>query len=123
MNRLNIATSKKLLHSKLEFTPKLMKPLKVLYNVGYLYRYLVRVEGGKKYVYLSTLRYKNVPFFGYIRLVTTRSRKHRISYKALLKVTQPLKSSIMILSTSIGLITHKEAIRKKIGGDILFVIL
>ena len=123
MNRLNIAASKRLLHTKLEFTPKLMIYVSILYSIGYLHRYLIKHEGTKKFLYLSILRYKNTPFFGYIKLVTTKSRKHRISYRALVKLRRPLQTSIMILSTSTGLITHHEALKRRIGGDILFIVL
>jgi ribosomal protein S8 len=47
----------------------------------------------------------------------------RISFKALLVLTTNTYASHLILNTPKGLITHREAIRHRVGGVLVAVIL
>lgn len=47
----------------------------------------------------------------------------RISFKALLVLTTNTYASHLILNTPKGLITHREAIRHRVGGILVAVIL
>lgn len=62
------------------------------------------------------LFYKSQPFFKSVRLVSSSSRKYTLSLKSLIILQKSLKSSILILSTPKGILTHKEAIKFKVGG-------
>lgn len=66
--------------------------------------------------------YKNTPHYKNIRYVSTPSKKHIISLQALLILTSSIRASILILSTSYGLMTHTEALRLKTGGIIMCVL-
>ena len=80
------------------------------------------INRGKKLVKISPFIYKKSPFFKSIRLVSTPSKAFTIKLSTL-RVLQPsLGQSLMILETTNGLITHREALKLKISGRILCVI-
>jgi len=74
------------------------------------------------FVKFTILFYNNKSFFKSVRLITTASRKYAISLHALRILNSTLKSSILILSTSKGIITHKQAIKFKVSGLLLCVL-
>jgi len=74
------------------------------------------------FITFSVFLYRNSTFFYKVRPVSTSSKKFFLSYRALKMISTNLKSTLIILSTSKGLISHKEALYLKIGGLILFVI-
>jgi len=75
-----------------------------------------------KLIRFSVLLYKGTPFFKGVRLVSSPSRRHTISLTALRVAAVPLGASTLILSTSRGLISHREALRLGTGGLILCVV-
>lgn len=95
----------------------------MLYKVGAIKNFLI-VKDAKnmKKIILSPSFYKNSSFYKNIRYVSTPSKKHTISLKALKLLQTALKASIIILSTPYGLITHKEAVKFKTGGIIICVL-
>jgi ribosomal protein S8 len=73
-------------------------------------------------VKLSPFFYKNTPFFKGLRLVSTPSKRFNIKLRTLQILEKSLGETIVILETSHGIITHRDALRLKIGGKILFVL-
>ena len=71
---------------------------------------------------MSVPFYKKMPFFKSIRLISTPSKKHRLSLKSLNLLNKTLKASVLILSTDKGILTHREALKFKIGGLALCVV-
>jgi ribosomal protein S8 len=68
------------------------------------------------------LFYRNIPFFNSVRLVSTLTRKYIVKYKALKIIKQSIGTSTLVLSTDKGLITHREALKLRKGGILLYVI-
>jgi ribosomal protein S8 len=75
-----------------------------------------------KKIKVSPLFYKDSSFFKKVKLVSTPSKTFSINLNSLRIVAHSLGTTIVILETSRGLLTHKEALNQKIGGRILFVI-
>jgi len=57
-----------------------------------------------------------------MQLISTISKKFTISVKALTILDKSLKNSILLIETSRGIITHKEALRRHLGGLLLCLI-
>jgi ribosomal protein S8 len=92
----------------------------MLYKVGAIKNYvLVKNEKKINKIILTPSFYKNAPFYKNIRYVSTPSKKHTVTLKALRLLLTALRASILILSTPYGLVTHREAIRLKTGGVII----
>jgi ribosomal protein S8 len=127
-NCLNLIIAKKTTKIKVTFTQKHLKFIKLLHSIGCINKYYIasktkkNSKSSKSYIYISTPFYKNSSFFKSVRIVSTSSKKHSISLKALKIIQNSLGSSIMLLSTPHGLITHKKAIQLQTGGYILCMV-
>lgn len=73
----------------------------------------------RKFITFSVTYYKGTPFFKGVRVVTTPSRQHNVSLTALTVINVSIGSSIMLISSSKGLLTHKQALSRGVGGQIL----
>lgn len=132
VNHLNLAISRKKLRIKLKYTRKTHQLVKTLFTIGYISNYIVITEGSnssnitdnfnkKTWMYINTVFYKQTPFFKSLRLVSTPSKKHTTTLKALKVINLSIKSSVVILSTPYGIIDHREALRIGTGGTILCI--
>jgi len=74
------------------------------------------------FVKLAPFFYKNSTFFRGVRLISTPSKLFFIKLSALNIIEKSLGSTVLLLSTSRGLITHKEALKLGLGGIALFLI-
>lgn len=126
VNMVNLTISRKEGKTKLVLTRKTYPLIKLLHKLGCINRFIVLGNIGKnpniKYIVLNALFYKGVPFFRGLRLVSTPSKKHTITLKALHVVNTHLKASTLILSTPLGLMGHREALSLKTGGFIVAIL-
>ncbi len=140
INHINIALSKKQFYSSIIFTKNSLLLIKALYKTSYINNYIITKNnnlvnakltkqngfGIKKLnrtrIKFSILYFKNKSFFKSIRLISTPSRRHTITLRALKLASLSMKSSIILLSTNKGIIDHNEAIRLRVGGTILCVL-
>jgi ribosomal protein S8 len=75
------------------------------------------------YIKFTIFFYKNLPFFKKILNISTLSKSFYITYKTLKLLRTVFKSSLIILSTPYGLVSHKEATSIGSGGKIIYIIL
>lgn len=125
-NHVHFALAQKNPHTKIIYTKKILNIVKVLVEAGCINHFLITRSVNNtvmKYnISLTILFYKNIPFFSSFRLLSTPTKKFTITYKALQTLAPSLGSSTLILSTSFGLITHSQALKKHIGGLLLFIV-
>lgn len=121
-NHVNIALARKNLKSTIIYTKQAIKLINVLHRIGFLKNYVVLRKNNSFFIRFTIFFYKNTTYYHNIRLISTPSRRFFISLKALHKLKYATRSSVYILSTSKGLITHDEAILYKIGGLLLCAI-
>lgn len=121
----NLAIKKKHAQTTVRYSKHAHQLLRLLYQSGCVNNYIIHWGvfrfKPRKFITFSITHYKNTPFFGNVRVVTTPSRQHSISLKTLTIINTSFKSSIMILSSPQGILTHKEAIRRKVSGQILAI--
>jgi small subunit ribosomal protein S8 len=122
ISHINLALSKKLSSSTIIFSNKILSLVRILYKFGCIYKFNIFTKNNKKFIKFTCFFYKNKPFFKGIRLISTSSRKYYISLKALMIVHKSLNSSILILSTPKGIISHYEAIKMRVGGLLLCIL-
>jgi len=96
--------------------------MKLFLKIGLINSFFIIKKKNFYYIKYSMFFYKNTTFFKKIKQLSSQSRKFTISYKALLVINRCIKSSIFILETSYGILTHKEALKKHTGGFLLFYI-
>lgn len=93
--------------------------LKKLQEIGYVKGY--EVEGDVIKTMQIQLSYdKGVPAVTDVQLVSKPGKREYVSYKDLKTVMSGMGYSI--LSTPKGIMTHKEARKNKLGGELLFLI-
>jgi small subunit ribosomal protein S8 len=93
---------------------------KTLEQAGYVANVQKRVVGKRTMLELE-LKYKNnLPAITDFRIVSKPSRRLYTSYSELKPVKQNF--GISVLSTSAGIMSNREARRKKVGGEHLFQI-
>ena len=127
-----LVTSKN--HSKtIPSTKKNLKLIKALFNVGAINHYtiiksnrgattLLKKNMVKFFIKFSIFHFKNSPFYKTIRLVTTQSKTFSITLDTIKLITPLFKTSVFILSTPLGLLTHTEALKLGTGGLILYIL-
>ena len=125
-NHVHFALAQKNPQSKVIYTRKTIMIVKVLAEIGCIHRFLVsgsiHKKSSKYTIWLTIFLYNNTPFFKSFRLLSTPSKHYTISYKALRILSTSIGASTIILSTSSGLITHKEALERHTGGLLLFIL-
>ena len=129
VNHLNLAISRKKLFIKIKYTKKTLSLVKALHKIGYISNYSVIVKAPTKWdsylsqasIVINLIFFKNTPFFKSLRLISTPSKKHTVSLRALNVINTSVKSSMIIVSTPYGVIDHKEAIRIGTGGTLLCI--
>lgn len=119
INHVNITLSRKRLYTKIRYTKKTIQLIHILHKIGFLKNYLVQKIHKRKIISFTIFFYKNTAYYHHIRLVSTQSKKFFISLNALRKLQYSTKNSIFLLSTSLGIITHHEALERNIGGLLL----
>lgn len=119
---MNLSLGKQLPNGLLTFTKVNYKVIKVVHKLGLVDNIWVLYKGKNRFIRYSFLFYKNRPFFHKIKNVSTSTKKYFISLHSLRIMTRYTKSTIIILSTSKGIMTHLNALRFGLGGIILYTI-
>lgn len=122
--RLNLTVAKRLHKQKLIFSKKVFRIIKVLFRLGFIHKYLIVFNTNKvpTHVWVTFFFYRNTPFFKTLRIVSTPSKKFYISATSLRVLNKVTKWSVILLSTSIGVISHAEALKRNIGGLIIGIV-
>lgn len=94
---------------------------KVLKKEGFLEDYKEEKEGNKKIISAKIMYNKRTPRFIDMFIISKPSLRKYIGAKNIKDIEKRGKRTLVI-STSQGVMTGKEAIKKGIGGEILFAI-
>lgn len=124
INNVNLILSKKKLKSYIRFSIKNYRLIRILLRSGIIQNYILifSKKNNQFLIKFNVSFYKTKPFFSSLRLVSTNSKTFFISLVALKKLISFSSSTVYILNTSRGLISHFEAIKHRLGG-IIFCIL
>lgn len=125
-NHLHFSLQQVFKFNKIMYSQHVLVLVKVLDRIGFIHKFLIINKEFKyqqiKQILITMFFYKNTPFFKSCCIVSTSSKNVFISIKALRLLKLILGSSIVVLSTSSGVITHRKALHFGIGGRILYVL-
>lgn len=121
INHLNLLCSTKRRWSLIKYNKKTLNLLKIFKKLGFVSSFLI-ISSSKKLLKISPFFYRKHIFFSSVKLISTPSKVFTVKSKTLTILNRSLGGTIIILETSRGLITHKEAIKLKIGGRLLCVL-
>lgn len=120
MNGINIHASRKTFRITLHYSRKALVLLKTLYRLGAVGNYFFSKNfKNEKLLNIYPTYYKLLPLSKRFTMLSRPSHTLFISCKALKLLKKRTGSATYLLSTSIGLLTHQQAIRKKIGGALI----
>lgn len=126
INHLNILLSRKQKCIQILLTKKTLRLIRSFYKNAVIKNYIIIEKTHKnkkrKYIRFNGLFFKNESYFKGARLVSTPSRKHTISLRGLSLLKRSSGTSIIMLETSRGIVSHIDAIKMGVGGLILCVI-
>ena len=94
VNRLNLAIARKKLFIRIVHTKKTLSLVKVLFKIGYISNYSIinsslqnninkTGNSSNGYIYINLVFFKHTPVFKSLRLVSSPSKKHVTTLKAL----------------------------------------
>jgi len=119
MNHFKIATNQKRLYFDVHLTARSLPLLYLLYDLNIVRRY-IKLTGSFYRVYPAYSIYRNRTRF--IKTYFKSSHYLTIPLFILHKVRLSRPFSYLVLETSAGILTHKEAIRYKLGGRLIMTI-
>lgn len=105
----------------IKYNKKILNLLYILNKVGYLNSFII-LSKSKKLIKLSPFFFRKTVFFKKVRLISTSTKYFSIKLNSLKLLSTSLGGTLLILETSSGLITHKEALKKNISGKLLCIL-
>jgi len=102
---------------------KCLTILDLLYKEGYISGF--QQDPKNKYKIIVLLKYssQNVPSVSYVQQISTQGFRVYLSVSLLWQIKKLNQEKVTyIISTPYGIITDKEALDKKVGGELLFKI-
>jgi ribosomal protein S8 len=125
-NHLNFSAIQVAKFNRLFFSTSTYMLIKVLQEIGFIYKFLIITKNKPRLVFreilITMFFYKQSPFFKSCSLVSTPSKSFFITLKALRILKINLNQSVLILSTTKGVITHFKALSLNVGGLLLYVL-
>lgn len=120
VNHINFSIITRRRWTLLKCNKKMLCLLQLLRRIGIINSFiLIRFWKFPLIIKLSPLFYKNSTFFNNIRLMSTPSKRFNVKLKTLKIMDISIGKSLIILETSRGFMTHKEALRLGISGKLL----
>ncbi len=119
INHINLLLRTKKRYTLLKYTKKSIYLILIFKKVGLINTYIVL---NNKHIKISVNIFKKSHFYKGVKLISTSSKVFNINYKSLFLLTKSLNETLLILETSKGLLTSKEALKHRIGGKLLCIL-
>lgn len=119
LNLININKLKKNLSFFIIFTKKNYNTIKVLKNFNIIHDFKLIKKNNFNFIKINLFFYKNKTICHNLKIISRPAKIFTISYKSLLLLNKKSGSSIFLISTTKGIVSHQEAIKLKIGGVLI----
>lgn len=116
---INYGIKTKKLYINIPFHKSILIILNIFVNDGYLYGFNFFEKNNKLFLKIKLKYYHNHNIFLSVKNISTSSHKIYWSFNQLKYYLNLNRNINYILSTNKGLISHKEAIKQKVGGLIV----
>jgi ribosomal protein S8 len=116
INAVNLAASHRDLKYKILCTRKVLRFIKIFRHINYITRFAIIKQNNQLYVAISPFYFRGQKPFKSFRLVSKPSRAYYVSLEALRLLNKRSGGTIYLISTSHGIVTSLEAVKKKISG-------
>lgn len=119
VNHIKLNSARKNLKFILPYTKKSFLFLNFLKHINYIYKFKIFLKDNKLNFLIFLYYFNQLSLVKNFKILSKPSKSYFVTLKSLILLSKRTHSSIFILSTSKGFLTHKEAIKKKIGGIML----
>ena len=120
VNSINIHASHKNFRIIIHYSRKTLILLKALYHLGSVGNYYFSTnQKNEKLLNIYPTYYNLLPLSKHFRMLSTPSHTLFVSYKALRLLQKRVGVATYFISTSFGILTHQQAIKKKTGGALI----
>ena len=120
VNSINIQASHKTLKITIHYSRKALILLRTLYTLGSVGNYYLSQNTKKeKFLNIYPTYYNLLPLSKHFKMLSTPSHTLFISHKALRLLNKRVGGASYLISTPRGILTHRQALKKKIGGAII----
>lgn len=119
VSRIKVAISSKHLYCIIPYSKLAVKLLDQMIFTGYIYGYNYINVDSHLSIKIKLKYYHNKPLINHIKLLSKPSRKLYWTYKKLQNYLNSNKGSIILLSTNNGILNSDQALKLKIGGEVL----
>lgn len=113
---LNINVLHKNLIFKINYTKKIINFVNVLKKFNIIHKFIIIKNNNRFFIKIYIFYYKNKKIGSNFKLISKPSKSFPISLKALKLLSLRSGNSIFLISTPEGILSHQNAIKKKIGG-------
>ena len=103
---ININTKRRSLTFYIKYVTKIHTLIKLFKKINFINNYQIVLKKNKFFLKISPFYYKNINLTQYFKLISTPTKFYYISLKSLNLLRKRSGSSIYLLSTSKGIITH-----------------
>jgi ribosomal protein S8 len=121
-NHFQINSSKKSLYFQILYTKKVFNLVRVFKKLGLIRSFFIIKNKNFYYIKIFNCFYKKFPVCSYWKILSTPSKSFHISLKALRLLHNRTQNSVYLLSTTRGVITHLDALKFQIGGQLVLFI-
>jgi ribosomal protein S8 len=116
LNNLNIHTSDKRLVFDLNYTTKSLNFVKILKTLSLINKFFVYTRKERLYIKIYAYYFRNINLVKKFKLISKPSKSFYVSLKALTLLNKRSGSSIFLISTSKGMMSHKMALKQNLSG-------
>lgn len=116
LNAIKVAYNNKLSYTTVPYNKYLVSLLNNFLHINYIKDYTIK----DKYIHIN-LNDNCLNFWKNAKIISTNSKKYYITYKKLHLMTKYDFTTVVFLHTSKGILTSQQAIKNRIGGQILFI--
>jgi ribosomal protein S8 len=119
LNLININKLKKNLYFFVIFTKKNYYFVKILKKFNVIHDFKLIKKNNFNFIKISLFFYKNKNICSNLKIISRPAKTFLISYEALKLLNKKSGSSVFLISTDKGILSHHEAIKLKIGGSLI----
>lgn len=123
VNLININNKRKSLFFCVKYTNKIYKLLKLFKKINFIGEFVLikKKIKNKTYLYfnISSFFYKNFKIINNLKVISKPAVKFFLSLKALKLLSLRSGKSVYLISTTEGIFTHHDALKKRISGFLL----
>lgn len=119
LNLININKKKKTLYFFIVFTKKNYNIVKIFKKFSIIHDFKLIKKNNFNFIKINLFFYKNKIICSNFKIISRPAKTFTISYHSLKLLNKRTGSSVFLIYTSKGILSHLEAIELKIGGILL----